>query len=75
MGLLEGTVSQVGWNAEYVVAWRHPSLVSAPAGWMVIDVAGGFIEGPFSREDYAHLQATRAGLAGIVMHPVEDLLT
>jgi hypothetical protein len=50
-GVLEGTVEELAWSSELILARRHSTFRGDPDGWMVIDVATGAVRGPLSKEE------------------------
>jgi hypothetical protein len=48
VGLLEGTVVQLGWSGTTILANRRACFRGDPDGWMVIDIASHRITGPIS---------------------------
>lgn len=47
-GVLDGAIERIGWNARYIVAWRHATFRGDPDGWMKIDTNTRQIAGPIS---------------------------
>lgn len=50
-GVLNGTVTLIGWNENYIIAKRHSIFRGDPDGWMIINVQQQSIEGPLSDEN------------------------
>jgi hypothetical protein len=48
VGILEGTVEQIGWSNSTILAYRNPCYGGDHAGWMVIDTITHKIVGPIS---------------------------
>ena len=46
-GVLEGTVSQIGWNDQFIVAERHSTFRGDADGWMLVNVRSHQISGPY----------------------------
>ena len=49
-GVLEGTVQEIGWNKDLILARRKANFGGDKSGWMVIDVAAKTVSGPISDE-------------------------
>jgi hypothetical protein len=49
-GVIEGTVQQLGWNRDIILAERLSTFRGDPDGWMVIEVAKHKVTGPFTTE-------------------------
>jgi hypothetical protein len=50
-GVVDGTVTRIGWNGRYVVAERKANFGGDKDGWMIIDTSTGTVLGPFSDVD------------------------
>jgi hypothetical protein len=48
VGLLEGTVCQMGWSNSLILAARIPCYGGDKSGWMIVDTAKHTVEGPIS---------------------------
>jgi hypothetical protein len=66
-GLLEGTVTELGWTDSLIVARRRPTFGGDSAGWMLIDVRTARIEGPLSDSS----SRSRAARAAVRPMPVD----
>jgi len=65
-GVLNGTVSQIGWNDRLILAEREkPCFANETRGWMVVDLKTHKIEGPFETA----VIKSRPELAGIQLRP------
>ena len=73
VGVLEGTIQEIGWNASVVIASRE-SCCGAGDGFMLIDIASDKIEGPFSREAIEKRIRIDTRLRGITIRPARDHL-
>lgn len=49
-GVFEGTVSQIGWTDDVIVAHRHASFGGDENGWMVLNIRTLEVRGPLSEE-------------------------
>lgn len=67
-GVLEGIVLQLGWNDEYILAYRYSTFRGDPDGWMVIDVKGRSLAGPFTEQQIK----LRPELRTIHVYPVKE---
>jgi hypothetical protein len=47
-GVLDGTVTAIGWNSSYIVARRHALFAGDPDGWMIVSVRDRSVRGPYS---------------------------
>jgi hypothetical protein len=50
-GVLDGTVTQIGWNTRYIIAERKANFGGDKDGWMIIDTSTRTMSGPFSDRD------------------------
>lgn len=50
-GVLEGTVTRIGWGTRYIIVERRANFGGDKDGWMVIDTSTRTISGPFSDLD------------------------
>ena len=50
-GILEGTVLEIGWNNDIILAKRRANFRGDPDGWMVINIAKREVSGPISEEE------------------------
>jgi hypothetical protein len=50
-GVLEGTVEELAWSSDVILARRRATFRGDPDGWMVIEVATGVIRGPLSGDE------------------------
>jgi hypothetical protein len=66
--IIEGTVTRIGWNDDYIVAERKPTWSGDGSGWMIIDVNRDRIAGPFTDEQ----MASRAEVRHIVTHSAAE---
>ena len=73
IGVLEGTIQEIGWNASAVIASRD-SCCGAGDGFMLIDIASDRIEGPFSREAIDKRIRSDTRLRGITIRPAREYL-
>jgi hypothetical protein len=48
VGIIEGTVEQIGYSNSIILAYRNPCYGGDRAGWMVIDTVTHKITGPIS---------------------------
>ena len=62
-GVLEGTVTEIGWTDEFIVARRHANFRGDPDGWMVINIRTRMIRGPVPEAQWR----LEPGLRGIVI--------
>ena len=46
------TISAYGWNNDFILAKQHP------ANWFIIEVKGGKVHGPLTKEQYMELRQT-----------------
>jgi hypothetical protein len=74
VGVLEGIVTDIGWNDRAIVAKRVASFGGDASGWMVIDVSTDQIEGAFSDQAIRGKLASDPRLKGIDTKPVESVL-
>ena len=58
-GVLNGVVTQIGWNANYIVARRHAIFGGDPDGWMIVDVHQKSVRGPFDDRQINEMAETR----------------
>lgn len=51
-GVINGTVEQIGWNADYILVRRRSTFRGDPDGWMVLQVKGRseVMKGPYNDE-------------------------
>ncbi len=47
-GVLEGAITQIGWNKDFIIAKRSSTFAGDPNGWVVLDVNKKIIKGTFS---------------------------
>ena len=66
-GVLNGTITKIGWNSDCIVAYRKATVSADPDGWMTIDVTSGRIEGPFSES----VIRSRPQCSSVVVRDVE----
>jgi hypothetical protein len=61
-GVFDGAVEQIGWTNEYVVV-----LLDGPAkaGWRIVEVKSGRVEGPLMDTAFAFAQKSRPALGQI----------
>ena len=74
VGVLEGVVTDIGWNDRAIVARRIASFGGDASGWMVIDVSTDKIEGAFSDQAFRAKLASEWRLRGIEPKAVESVL-
>jgi hypothetical protein len=74
VGVLEGVVTDIGWNDRAIVAKRIASIGGDASGWMVIDVSTDKIEGAFSDQAFREKLASESRLQGIEPKAVERIL-
>jgi hypothetical protein len=74
VGLFDGTVERIGWNEQHILAWRKPAFGGDSAGWMLLEVSTGRVEGPFDEAQLRNLRDERQDLQGIVTRPVAEVL-
>jgi hypothetical protein len=72
VGVLEGTVTDIGWNDRAIVAKRVASF--GESGWMVIDLSTDSVEGAFSDQAIRAKLASDPRLNDVVTKPVESVL-
>ena len=73
-GIFDGTLDRIGWNGRYIAGWRTPVSSADRAGWMILDISDGRIEGPYSQSAFDSLRSDRPALRGIVTSPCRDVL-
>jgi len=67
-GILEGSVTELGWNDEVILA-NQQTCSGKPSGWMVVHVKTGMIDPPINsvrlqkRPDLSRIQVMPAGTA------------
>jgi hypothetical protein len=49
--VMEGVVTRIGWNDEYIIAWRRAFANIDPNGWMVLDLTTKTLRGPLSEKE------------------------
>jgi hypothetical protein len=50
-GVIDGTITRLGWSEKHIVVWRKPLSAGDPSGWMVVNVATKEITGPLLGKD------------------------
>ena len=69
-GYIDGTIDSLGWTSERILVRRaQPMFSGDSAGWFVIDVRSGEINGPLT----ATGRAADPALARIVIRAAEDV--
>lgn len=53
-GVLEGTVTELCWNEDYIFANRKSTFGGDVNGWMIIDVDRHEVKGPFTNEEFTN---------------------
>lgn len=71
-GVLQGTISALGWNEHYIVAKRVAMSSKLRSGWMIISVQNGQIVGPFNDEELAEAQERDAALGSVEISAVGE---
>ena len=51
-GVIEGHIKQLGWNDNWIIAWRK-SCIGESDGWMIVDVQKKEVAGPVSDDELA----------------------
>lgn len=46
-GVVDGTIARIGWDENYIIAFRYSMFGRIYDGWMVIDLRSDKIVGPF----------------------------
>jgi len=72
-GVFDSYLTQVGWSDRYIVAWRV-DYNRIKAGWMILDLQRGGINGPLSQQEFAALRAKTPALGDIIIHPANEVL-
>ncbi len=68
VGVIEGTVIEIGWNDRYILVNRHASWGGEPNGWMILDSQSGTLTGPTLNSDLR----TRPEVRGIKVYSAKD---
>lgn len=72
VGVLEGTVTSIGWNDTAIVAYRW-SCCGKGDGFMILNTRSGTIEGPFGRDAMDKRLASDSRLQGVVVRPAHEV--
>ena len=72
-GVLKGRVERIGWNDEYIVAWRDPMMGGDKAGWIIVHIKTHAMRGPLTTQGLDLLRKDEPALAGIVPRPTATL--
>lgn len=51
-GFVEGTVLQIGWNADVLAVKRYSTYRGDPDGWILIDLHSDKMSGPISEAEF-----------------------
>jgi hypothetical protein len=51
-GVIDGTITRIGWNGRYIVAERKATFGGDKDGWMIIDTSTGGTSGPLSNAEF-----------------------
>jgi len=49
-GVIDGTVLEIGWSEDFIIAKRYANFRGDLDGWMIVDVRREAVEGPFTDE-------------------------
>ena len=71
-GPLDGTVSRVGWNKRYILAWRVAMFGNERSGWMLLDTQQQRLEAIFDDESLAARIRQTPELGSIVVYDVNE---
>ena len=71
-GPLDGTVSRVGWNQRYILAWRVAIVGNERNGWMLLDTREQRIEAIFDDDSLAIRLRHTPELSNIVVYDVNE---
>ena len=74
-GVLKGRLELLGWNDDYIVAWRVPMVAGDGKGWMIVDIRTHAVRGPLTTEQLDTLRASDSSLDSVVIKPPEELWT
>jgi len=66
VGLVEGTIEQIGWSDTIILVLRHACYRGDPDGWMVIDIKTHKVRGPISDSE------KKVKFQSIICYPVEE---
>ena len=58
-GVLDGIVTEIGWNGSYIVARRHAIFGGDPDGWMIVNVQQRSVRGPYSDHQVTEMPEIR----------------
>ena len=70
-GPMDGTITKLGWNKSYILAWRVAVDRRQPDGWMLLDLAAHRLEPLITDVALSQRQRQSPEVASIVMHDVE----
>ena len=73
VGVLRGTITQIGWTDRTIVAWRA-SCCSEGNGFMIIDIESDEIDGPLSEQELQARRQNDSRLRDLEVRAVADVL-
>jgi hypothetical protein len=69
-GPMDGTITKLGWNRSYILAWRVAVDRSQPDGWMLLHLADDSLEPLISDVALSERRRQSADVASLAIHDV-----